>query len=196
MDRRGRAGVHTGTIPGLASGAPARHPRIAIATLLRRVPSHRLRVRCARPGRARRARGSLAPGATRAPVVIIGILHERRASSAVQTSSTSTAAQACLDACPTFQRIVVVDGGTQRARCGGAPRSDASILARLRLIREWDSESLTTHCICCIIRPVILPTPRSAQHDQPGHGGLRETSPQRITMVPVNEPAAPGPEER
>ena len=51
VDRRGRAGVHSRALPGLARIPAPRHPRIAQAALLRRVPPHRRRAGRARPGR-------------------------------------------------------------------------------------------------------------------------------------------------
>lgn len=144
----------------------------------------------ARPPCARRASSRCG---MRAPVVIMSVLHERRASSAVLTSSTSTAAQAFLVACPTFQRMVVVDGGTQRAKCGGAPESDARILARLRLIWGWDSGSRVIHPTLVPFRSDYLPAPHPAQHgrsDCAGPSGVADSVPHDDRM-PRTGPAHP-----
>ena len=64
VDRRGFARRYPRALPGLARAPPARYPRGAQTSCVRRVPPHRRRACRARPGRARRARGPQAQGAS------------------------------------------------------------------------------------------------------------------------------------
>ena len=64
VDRRGLTRRYPRALPGLARAPPARYPRGAQASRVRRVPPHRRRACRARPGRARCARGPQAQGAS------------------------------------------------------------------------------------------------------------------------------------